>query len=103
MKENWKDKFIGEDPIQEHSNEVQDQIQRDIEEGFEQISTIFPNPQMDQIIVFYFLMMWSRVICRYGKNGEKHDNTFIKKMINTIMEGDMPPDINNTFAKEKNN
>ena len=98
-----KDKFIGEDPIEEHSNEVQDQIQRDIEEGFEQISTIFPNPQMDQIIVFYFLMMWSRVICRYGKNGEKHDNTFIKKMINTIMSGDMPPDMNNTFAKEKNN
>ena len=38
-----------------------------------------------------------------GKNGEKHDNTFIKKMISRIMEGDMPPDINNTFAKEKNN
>ena len=27
-----KDKFIGEDPIQEHSNEVQDQIQKDIED-----------------------------------------------------------------------
>ena len=39
---------------------------------------------------------------RYGKNGEKQDNTFIKKMINRIMEGDMPPDIDNKFAKEKN-
>ena len=98
-----KDKFIGEDPNQEYSNEVQDLIQRDIEKGFERISTLFPNPQMDQVIIFYFLMMWSRVMGRYGKNGEKNDNTFIKKMINTIMEGDMPPDINNTFAKEKNN
>tara|TARA_R100000008_G_C3453551_1_gene100608 strand:- start:163 stop:462 length:300 start_codon:yes stop_codon:yes gene_type:complete len=98
-----KDKFIGEDPNQEYSNEVQDQIQGDIEKGFEKISTLFPNPQMDQVIIFYFLMVWSRVMGRYGKNGEKHDNTFIKKMINKIMEGDMPPDINNTFAKEKNN
>ena len=49
-----KDKFIGEDPNQEYSNEVQDLIQRDIEKGFEKISTLFPNPQMDQVIIFYF-------------------------------------------------
>ena len=98
-----KDKFIGEDPNQEYSNEVQGQIQDDIEEGFEKISTLTATPEMDHVIIFYFLMMWSRVMERYGKNGEKQDNTFIKKMINRIMEGDMPPDINNTFAKEKNN
>ena len=98
-----KDKFIGEDPNQEYSNEVQEQVQDDIERGFEKISTLTATPQMDHVIIFYFLMMWSRVMERYGKNGEKQDNTFIKEMINRIMEGDMPPDIDNKFAKEKNN
>ena len=52
-----KDKFIGEDPNQEYSNEVQGQIQDDIEEGFEKISTLTATPEMDHVIIFYFLMM----------------------------------------------
>jgi len=94
--------MIGEGPNQDYSNEIQEQIQKDIEVGLNKIATLIDKPKMDEVIIFYFIMVWSRVMGRYGKNGEKHDNTFIKEMINKIMNGDLPTDINNMFAKEKN-
>ena len=49
--------------------DIQAKVQDDIEDGFEEISKIFDKPETDTIIAFYFLMFWSRVMSRYGKNG----------------------------------
>ncbi len=83
--------------------DIQNKVQDDIEDGFEEISKIFDKPETDTIISFYFLMFWSRVMCRYGKNGEKKDNTQVKSLLTSMMNGDLPPDIDNCFDRRVNN
>tara|TARA_R100000544_G_scaffold32403_1_gene18755 strand:- start:301 stop:606 length:306 start_codon:yes stop_codon:yes gene_type:complete len=83
--------------------DIQAKIQDDIEDGFEEISKIFDKPETDKIIAFYFLMFWSRVMSRYGKNGEKHDNTLIISILTSMMNGDLPPDMDNSFDRRVNN
>ena len=83
--------------------DIQDKVQEDIEDGFEEISKIFDKPETDTIIAFYFLMFWSRVMSRYGKNGEKHDNTQLISLLTSMMKGDVPPDMDNYFDRRINN
>ena len=83
--------------------DIQTKIQDDIEDGFEEISKIFDEPETDIVVAFYFLMFWSRVMSRYGKNGEKHDNTQVISLIKSMMKGDVPPDMNNSFDRRVNN
>ena len=83
--------------------DIQAKIQDDIEDGFEEISKIFDKPETDTIVAFYFLMFWSRVMSRYGKNGEKHDNTQVISLLTSMMKGDVPPDMDNSFDRRVNN
>jgi len=82
---------------------VQKEIQDDIENGCENISELFPGADTSVIMVFYFLMFWSRVMYRYGKHGEKEDNKFLISQITRMMSGDIPRDIDGVFDKEKAN
>jgi len=79
---------------------VQSEIQDNIEDGFEQISNLFDDPQTDTIISFYFLMFWTRVMSRYGKNGEKHDNKKLIELLTSMMNGNVPRDKDNIFGRE---
>ena len=83
--------------------DIQTKIQDDIEDGFEEISKIFDKPETDKIIAFYFLMFWSRVMSRYGKNGEKHDNKQLINLLTKMMNGDLPQDKENIFDRTVNN
>ena len=83
--------------------DVQTKIQDNIEEGFEEIHKIFDNSNTDTVVVFYFLMFWSRVMGRYGKNGEKHNNKNVIKLITKMMKGDLPQDVHGNFDKKLNN
>ena len=83
--------------------DVQTKIQDNIEEGFKEISKIFDDSNTDAIVVFYFLMFWSRVMGHYGKNGEKHNNENVIKLITKMMEGHLPRDVYGNFDKELNN
>jgi len=83
--------------------DIQAKIQDDIEDGFEEISKIFDTPGTDKIVAFYFLMFWTRVMQRYGKNGEKKDNTQVKSLLTSMMKGDVPPDMDNSFDRRVNN
>ena len=83
--------------------DIQAKIQDDIEDGFEEISKIFDEPETDTVITFYFLMFWTRVMQRYGKNGEKHDNTQVISLLTSMMKGDVPPDMDNSFDRRVNN
>tara|TARA_R110000787_G_scaffold248120_1_gene353684 strand:- start:309 stop:590 length:282 start_codon:yes stop_codon:yes gene_type:complete len=88
---------------EEKWKEIQDKIQNNIEEGFDDISEIFDNAETDTVVVFYFLMFWSRIMHRYGKNGEKQDNTNVIKLINNMMGGDLPTDAEKVFDRRANN
>jgi hypothetical protein len=79
---------------------IQSEIQDNIEDGFEQISNLFDDPQTDTIISFYFLMFWTRVMSRYGKNGEKHDNKKLIELLTSMMNGNVPRDKDNIFGRE---
>ena len=82
--------------------EVQAKLQEDIEEGFDEIAKLFDDPQTDTVISFYFLMFWTRVMGRYGKNGERHDNTKLVELLTSMMHGNLPKDQDNIFGREKN-
>jgi len=83
--------------------DIQAKIQDDIEDGFEEISKIFDTPGTDKIVAFYFLMFWTRVMIRYGKNGEKHDNKQLINLLTKMMNGDLPQDKENIFDRRVNN
>lgn len=82
---------------------VQDKIQDDVEDGFEDLSKILGSEDMNSIAAFYFLMFWTRVMIRYGKNGEKHDNKQLINLITSMMNGDLPQDKENIFDRRVNN
>jgi hypothetical protein len=83
--------------------EIQDKIQGDVEEGFYDISKIIGSEDMDSIAAFYFLMFWTRVIIRYGKNGEKHDNKNLINLLKKMMDGNLPQDKGKIFDRRINN
>ena len=83
--------------------DIQAKIQDDIEDGFDEISKIFDEPETDTVITFYFLMFCTRVMHRYGKNGEKHDNTQVISSLTSMMKGDIPPDTDDYFDRRVNN
>jgi hypothetical protein len=58
---------------------------------------------MDSIAAFYFLMFWTRVIVRYGKNGEKHDNKNLINLLKKMMDGNLPQDKGKIFDRRINN
>ena len=80
---------------------TQGEIQDNIENDMEKIHSIFPSQDMNVVVIFYFLMFWSRIMHRYGKHGEIEDNKFIIGQINRMMGGDVPPDIDGTFDTKK--
>jgi hypothetical protein len=82
---------------------IQDKIQDDVEDGFEELSKILGTEDMDSIAGFYFLMFWTRVMIRYGKNGEKHNNKYLINLITSMMNGDLPQDKENIFDRRVNN
>ena len=82
---------------------VQDKIQDDVEDGFEDLSKILGSEDMNSIAAFYFLMFWTRVMIRYGKNGEKHDNKQLINLITSMMNGNLPQDKENIFDRRVNN
>ncbi len=47
-------------------------------------------------------MFWTRVMGRYGKNGERHDNTKLVELLTSMMHGNLPKDQDNIFGREKN-
>ena len=83
--------------------DIQNKIQDDVEDGFEDISKILGSENTDSIAAFYFLMFWTRVMIRYGKNGEKHDNKYLINLITSMMNGDLPQDKENIFDRRVNN
>ena len=83
--------------------DIQNKIQDDVEDGFEDISKILCSENTDSIAAFYFLMFWTRVMIRYGKNGEKHDNKYLINLITSMMNGDLPQDKENIFDRRVNN
>ena len=83
----------------EDYRQIQTDIQDNIENGFNDISKLFPSADTSVIIIFYFLMFWSRVMARYGQHGEKHSNKFLIKMINKMMSGNVPKDMDGFFDK----
>jgi len=89
--------------IQKLWEKVQDKIQEDVEDGFEDISKILGPENTDSIAAFYFLMFWTRVMIRYGKNGEKHDNKKLITLLTNMMNGDLPEDAENIFDRRVNN
>ena len=89
--------------IQKLWEKVQDKIQEDVEDGFEDISKILGSENTDTIAAFYFLMFWTRVMLRYGKNGEKHDNKQLITLLTNMMNGDLPEDTKNIFDRRINN
>ena len=89
--------------IQKLWEKVQDKIQGDVEDGFEDISKILGSENTDSIAAFYFLMFWTRVMLRYGKNGEKQDNKQVINLLTNMMNGDLPEDTKNIFDRRINN
>jgi len=85
--------------MKEDYREIQAKIQDNIEDGFNNIDKLFPDADTSTIMIFYFLMFWSRVMARYGQHGEKHSNKFLKEMINKMMSGDVPKDMDGIFDK----
>jgi hypothetical protein len=94
--------LIKED-IEKSWEKVQDKIQDDVEDGFEDISKILGSENTDSIAAFYFLMFWTRVMIRYGKNGEKHDNKQLIDLLTKMMNGNLPQDKENIFDRRVNN
>ena len=92
-----------EEDTEKSWEKVQDKIQDDVEDGFEDISKIMGSENTDSIAAFYFLMFWTRVMIRYGKNGEKNDNTQLISLLTSMMKGDVPPDVDNSFDRRVNN
>ena len=88
--------------IEKSWEKVQDKIQDDVEDGFEDISKILGSENTDSIAAFYFLMFWTRVMGRYGKNGELHDNKKLVELLTSMMHGNLPKDQDNIFGREKN-
>ena len=84
---------------EEDYKEIQAKIQDDIEDGFNSINKLVPNADTSVVMIFYFLMFWSRVMARYGQHGELHSNKFLKEMINRMMSGDVPKDMDGFFDK----
>ena len=76
---------------------IQERIAKEIENAFEDLEKFEKKNDMNWLVVEYFLFFWTRIMLRYGQNGEKWDNSFIIKMINKIMNGDVP----RGFPKEK--
>jgi len=76
---------------------IQERIADEIENSFEDLQKFEKTNDMNWLVIEYFLFFWTRVMMRYGQNGEKYDNSHIIKMINKIMSGDIPKG----YPKEK--
>ena len=76
---------------------IQKRIANEIENSFEDLQKFEKTNDMNWLVIEYFLFFWTRIMMRYGQNGEKWDNSYIIKMINKIMSGDIPKG----FPKEK--
>tara|TARA_Y100000034_G_C6688653_1_gene303101 strand:+ start:96 stop:380 length:285 start_codon:yes stop_codon:yes gene_type:complete len=69
---------------------IQERIAKEIEYSFEDLQKFEKTNNMNWLVIEYFLFFWTRVMMRYGQKGEKFDNSYIIKMINKIMSGDIP-------------
>ena len=59
----------------------------EIENSFEDLQKFEKTNDMNWLVIEYFLFFWSRVMIRYGKDGEIWDNSHIIKMVNIIRNG----------------
>ena len=69
---------------------IQERIANEIENSFKDLQKFEKTNNMNWLVIEYFLFFWTRVMVRYGKKGEKFDNSYIIKMINKIMSGNTP-------------
>ena len=78
---------------------IQKRIANEIENSFEDLQKFEKTNDMNWVVIEYFLFFWTRVMIRYGKDGEIWDNSHIIKMVNKIMSGDVPK----SFSKRNKN
>ncbi len=85
-----KDNVVDLNIIENKFNKIQTRVADEIENAFKDLAEIEKNKDMNSIATTYFLLFWTRIMMRYGKNGEKYSNAHIIKQINRIMSGDIP-------------
>jgi len=70
--------------------DIQKQFSNNMDKSIDRIVDKFGN-DTNTIVTLLFLFFWTKFHHMYGVKGEKHDTNDIKKSINKIIDGDIPP------------
>lgn len=70
--------------------DIQQQFSNNMDKSIDRIVDKFGN-DTNTIVILLFLFFWTKFHHIYGVKGEKYDTNDIKKSINKIIDGDIPP------------
>ena len=77
--------------------EIQSRINKQIKNAFDDMIKLNPKDNdMNILGTYYFLFFWSVVEQSYDRPEKKWDNSYLIKMINSIMCGNRPPNTKET-------